>query len=249
MNWRCAISLTMSALLAGCTQSSAPSVPPPAQPVQAVQQVDAVDSSTQTTAVDTTADRASIEADFKAMNDGFRKSIKLADPTRVVDRESARAAAALVDGVSVLTWVGNEKLLAIVSRNDARSVMTINAICSQLEPIGDTQGIVVSVQIAAKSSGQRDVLSRDCQPRNTVSAVIAPDVQAEPMPTVVEPVIPPAVMPATSSTTSSTVASAVPAPKRQSKTADKHSTSAEDAELKRKQQESIRILEDTTPEM
>ena len=58
----------------------------------------------------------------------------------------------------------NTNLLAIVSRNDARSYATIDAICMELEPLGDTLGVVINLQGGAAISGSElQILSRNCQ--------------------------------------------------------------------------------------
>jgi hypothetical protein len=98
------------------------------------------------------------------MQDEFRRSIKLADPTHAVDRESARSLAKQVDGVRSVVWIDRENLLAMVSSNQARSYETIDAICVALEPLGDTLGVVVNLQSAAATNGDElEVLSRNCQ--------------------------------------------------------------------------------------
>lgn len=97
-------------------------------------------------------------------NDDFRRSIKLADPARAVDREAARTAARQVSGVRSIVWVDRENLLAIVERNEQRSQNTIDAICLQLEPLGDTLGVVVNLQSgAARTGDELEILSRNCQ--------------------------------------------------------------------------------------
>ena len=111
-----------------------------------------------------TGDQKAVQANMEALNEDFRKSIKLADPARRLDRESARIAAKRVDGVRSVAWVDNTNLLAIVSRNDARSYATIDAICMELEPLGDTLGVVVNLQSGAAITGSElQILSRNCQ--------------------------------------------------------------------------------------
>ncbi len=98
------------------------------------------------------------------LNEDFRKSIKLADPSRRVDREAARTAARNVDGVRSLVWIDHENLLAIVTSKDQRSEATIDAICMQLEPLGDTLGVVVNLQSgAARTGDELEILSRNCK--------------------------------------------------------------------------------------
>lgn len=109
-------------------------------------------------------DQEGVEEGLRAMNDDFRKSIKLADGTRTVDRESARQAARQVAGVRSVAWIDRENLFVIVSSNQARSYATIDGICLALEPLGDTLGVVVSLQSGAATNGDElEILTRNCQ--------------------------------------------------------------------------------------
>lgn len=107
------------------------------------------------------------EAVVRHMNeaqDDFRRAIKLADPARAVDRESARHAARRVPGVRSVAWVDRENLFVIVETNGHRTYGTIDAICMELEPLGDTLGVVVNLQSGAATNGdQLEILSRNCQ--------------------------------------------------------------------------------------
>ena len=144
-----------------------PVEPAERKPEQAGQALDPVKVATQmaaTQAAAITGDQQAVQASMHALNEDFRKSIKLADPARRVDREAARIAAKRVDGVRSVAWVDQTNLLAIVSRNDARSYRTIDAICLQLEPLGDTLGVVVNLQSGAALTGDElAILSRNCQ--------------------------------------------------------------------------------------
>lgn len=164
MNRIVAAALMASFLLAACTRNVEP---PQRKPEQAGQPMDPVKVAARiatTRAAAMTGNQKAVQANMEALNEDFRKSIKLADPARRVDRESARAAAKRVDGVRSVAWVDNTNLLAIVSRNDARSYATIDAICMELEPLGDTLGVVVNLQSGAAVSGSElQILSRNCQ--------------------------------------------------------------------------------------
>ena len=151
-------------LLAACTRSVEPSQRKPEQAGQPMDPVKVAARIAATRAAAMTGDQKAVQANMEALNEDFRKSIKLADPARRVDRESARAAAKRVDGVRSVAWVDSTNLLAIVSRNDARSYATIDAICMELEPLGDTLGVVVNLQSGAAISGSElQILSRNCQ--------------------------------------------------------------------------------------
>ncbi len=159
-----AIALVVFFLLTACTRSVEPSQRKPEQAGQPMDPVKVAARIAATRAAAMTGDQKAVQANMEALNEDFRKSIKLADPARRVDRGSARAAAKRVDGVRSVAWVDSTNLLAIVSRNDARSYATIDAICMELEPLGDTLGVVVNLQSGAAISGSElQILSRNCQ--------------------------------------------------------------------------------------
>lgn len=51
----------------------------------------------------------------------FRKSIKLADPARHVDRGAARAPLRGVDGLAFVAWLYHENLFVLVDRHELRT--------------------------------------------------------------------------------------------------------------------------------
>lgn len=109
-------------------------------------------------------DQQGLQKNLQALNQDFNRSIKLADPSKRVDRENARIAARSVKGVRSVVWIDNENLFAIVGRNADRSYDTVDAICRQLEPLGDTLGVVVNLQSgAARNGDELEVISRNCQ--------------------------------------------------------------------------------------
>jgi hypothetical protein len=153
-----------SFLLNACLQGVEPHQRKPEQAGQPMDPVKVAARIAATRAAAMTGDQKAVQANMEALNEDFRKSIKLADPARRVDRESARAAAKRVDGVRSVAWVDNTNLLAIVSRNDARTYATIDAICMELAPLGDTLDVVVNLQSGAAISGSElQILSRNCQ--------------------------------------------------------------------------------------
>lgn len=136
-------------------------------PQQAGQLLDPVAAAARIAAINgaaITGNQDAVRQQMDAFNEDYRQSIKLADPARRVDRESARTAARAVDGVRSVVWIDHENLLALVVRNAQRSQQTIDAICLQLEPLGDTLGVVVNLQSgAARSGDELEILSRNCQ--------------------------------------------------------------------------------------
>ena len=183
------IAVMAALLLAACTRNAEPHQPKPEQAGQPLDPVKVAARIAATRAAAMTGDQKAVQANMQALNEDFRKSIKLADPARRVDRESARAAAKRVDGVRSVAWVDNTNLLAIVSRNDARSYATIDAICMELEPLGDTLGVVVNLQSGAAVTGSElQILSRNCQlapgdngfmQRKREIDVVSPEIRAQ----------------------------------------------------------------------
>jgi hypothetical protein len=109
-------------------------------------------------------DQQGLQENLQALNKDVAKSIRLADPARRIDRENARIAAKGVKGVRSVVWLDSENLFAIVNRNAERSYGTIDSICGQLEPLGDTLGVVVNLQSgAARTGDELEILSRNCQ--------------------------------------------------------------------------------------
>ena len=158
-----ALCLFLLGALAAC------SAEPPAEPKpqQAGQPMDPVRVASQMAAVRGAAlagDQKAVEASTNAFTDDFRRSIKLADASRVVDREQARQAVRAVPGVRSVAWVDRENLLILVDSAGARSYKTIDQVCLTLEPLGDTLGVVVNLQNGeARTGDELEILSRNCQ--------------------------------------------------------------------------------------
>lgn len=111
-----------------------------------------------------TGNQAAVQANMHALTEDMRKSMRLADVTRRVDPELARAAAARIEGVRSAVWIDHENLFALVDDARARSQRTIDRICVALEPLGDTLGVVVNLQNAtARNGDELEILSRNCQ--------------------------------------------------------------------------------------
>jgi hypothetical protein len=134
-------------------------------------------------------DQRAVKANLQAAQDNFRRSMKLPDPTRPIDHELARAAAKRVQGVRSVVWLDRENLFAIVGQNEQKSQQTIDAICLQLDPLGDTLAVVVNLQSgAAKTGDELEILSRNCQlqpgdraflQQNRQVDVLSPAIRAE----------------------------------------------------------------------
>lgn len=184
----CLIAAAMT--IAGCSRPTADDSP--ARPQQAGEAMNPLVTAGHIAAVQGAAiigDQEAMQRNMAAYGEEIRRSMKLADPTRRVDRESARSAAKRVDGVRSVVWLDHENLFAIVASNELRSYRTIDGICLELEPLGDTLGVVVNLQSGvARTGDELEILSRNCQlapgkrallQRERQVDVIAPEVRAE----------------------------------------------------------------------
>lgn len=109
-------------------------------------------------------DQQAVQEGVKAFSDDVRRSMRVPDISRRIDPEAARAAAKRVPGVRSVVWLDRENLFAIVATNPARSHVTIDAICRELDPLGDTLAVVVNLQSgAARTGDELEILSRNCQ--------------------------------------------------------------------------------------
>lgn len=218
----CALALCLTLLSSSCAKSEQEAQQ---RPEQAGQPLDPLKTAGRMASIRGAAilgDQDAVRANVEAMQEDFRKSIKLADPARRVYRERARAETGRVPGVRSAAWADHENLLVIVAGPAQRSYDTIDAICMALEPLGDTLGVVVNLQNGAATTGDElEILSRNCQlppgerafmQRNRQFDVIPPDIRAQ--------------------------------HKQQQPRGE-----ADAAQRRREQEESLRILEASTPEM
>ena len=152
------------ALLAACARDAGDESPGPMRAGAAMDPAKTAASVAVIHAAAIAGDQENVRAQMDVVQNDFRKSIKLADPSRAVDREGARQAARQVEGVRSVAWIDRENLFVIVSANQARSYDTIDQICMALEPLGDTLGVVVSLQSGEATTGDElAVLTRNCQ--------------------------------------------------------------------------------------
>lgn len=163
-----AASLTL-AILVGCSPAPQTSADPvgAAAPIRAGQPLDAVEVAARIAKVQAaslTGDQGAVRQEMEGFQDEFRRSMKLADPGRPIDPEGARVAAKRVAGVHSAVWIDRQNLLALVNHNEQRSMGTIDAICEELWPLGDTLGVVVHLQSrAARSGDELETINRNCQ--------------------------------------------------------------------------------------
>lgn len=174
--------------LAGCAKQA----PEERRPEQVGQPMSSVDVMAKVAAIRgaaATGNQEVVRENVAEFNNDFRKSIKLADSTRSVDREAARLAARKVAGVRSVVSLDGENLFVIVDSNSARSYQTIDQLCIELESLGNTLGVVVNLQSgAARNGDELEILSRNCQlqpgdrallSRNRNVDVIDPGIRAQ----------------------------------------------------------------------
>jgi hypothetical protein len=109
-------------------------------------------------------DQRAMQAHINAMHKNLMRDMHLADASRRIDPEAARAAVRPLQGVQSAVWIDNANLLVLVGGSQYRSMAAIDNICLALEPLGDTMSVVVNVQdVMASTSEGADTLSRNCQ--------------------------------------------------------------------------------------
>lgn len=163
-------------LFAACTPASpgnsavSSEQPPqalPPRPQQAGQPIDLVEMAGRMLAMRgaaITGDQHAVQAQMEAMHEQFRRSAKLADPSRPIDREAARGVVQDMAGVRTVHWVDRSNLLVRVSGQQHRNSAMIDAACVAMEPLGDTLAVVVHLQDAdARDADGLQTISRNCQ--------------------------------------------------------------------------------------
>ncbi len=166
MTTRMVAALVAMAMTAACSapQADAPEAP---RPQQAGQPMDPLRTASHMAGVRVaalTGDQAGVQRSMEAMNDDMRRAMKLADPARPINPEAARGITRAMPGVRSANWIDRHNLLVRVEGAHLRSHDTIDALCVQLEPLGDTLAVIVHVQDAAPIDRDgMDTLSRNCQ--------------------------------------------------------------------------------------
>ena len=166
MTTRMVAALVAMAMAAACSapQAEAPQAPRPQQAGQPMDPLRTAAHMAGMRAGALTGDQATIQRSLHAMNDDMRRAMKLADPARPINAEAARGIARAMPGVRSANWIDRHNLLVRVDGAHLRSHDTIDALCLQLEPLGDTLAVVVHVQDAApRDRDGMDTLSRNCQ--------------------------------------------------------------------------------------
>ena len=105
---------------------------------------------------------------FRQLREGRLKPLygflSLQETFRVVLPKAAVGRVLPHSVIEEAVWLDRENLFAIVEQNEQKSQQTIDEICTQLDPLGDTLGVVVNLQSGAATSGDElEILSRNCQ--------------------------------------------------------------------------------------
>lgn len=109
-------------------------------------------------------DQASVRRHVEAAQQDLLRDMKIPDPNRRIDPESARAALRSLPGVRSSAWADHENLIVMVEGAIYRSDAMIDAVCRQLEPLGDTLAVVVHLEnMAAGNADELQTISRNCQ--------------------------------------------------------------------------------------
>jgi hypothetical protein len=158
--------IAIACLLAACT-AQPPAQPAQPRPQQAGQPVDPLRTAAHITAARMaalTGDQAGVQRNAQAIADDMRRAIKQPDTSRPLHRETARTIARALPGVRSANWLDRHNLMVRVEGAHLRTVQTIDTLCWQLEPHGDTLGVVVHLQnTAPRNRDEMDTLSRNCQ--------------------------------------------------------------------------------------
>lgn len=153
-------------LIAGCSAPQA-EAPETRRPQQAGQPMDPLRTASHMAGARLaamTGDQQGVQRNMDAMSEDLRRAMKLADASRPIDREAARAIARTMHGVRSANWIDRNNFLMRVDGAALRSQQTIDALCIRLEPLGDTLAVVVHVQdAAARTHDDMHTLSRNCQ--------------------------------------------------------------------------------------
>ena len=217
---RMVVGLLMLGAAAGCAQQQEPDA---RRPQQAGQPLNSVETAARFATIQGQAilgDKEGLQQTMEAFHKDTMRSMKIPDARRGIDHEQARVAARSVEGVRSVAWVDRENLLVIVERNEHRTQQTIDAICMSLEPLGDTLGVVVNLQSGAATTGDDlEILSRNCQLAPGDRALLQRNRQID----VIDPEV-----------------------RAQHKSAQATSLQRD---REKEQEEAMRILEQTTPEM
>ena len=158
------IVLLTAIAMPGCTQQSTPREQKPQQAGQPINPLAVAARMAALEAATVAGNQDEARRQAEGLQDGVRRSMKLANPSRRIDQEAARAVVKAMAGVRSVAWLDRENLLVMIEDDALRSQRTIDAICVGLEPLGDTLGVIVNLKTRApKTHQERETTSRNCQ--------------------------------------------------------------------------------------
>lgn len=162
------LAAAMVCLLAvGCSDPARDGASREPRPQQAGQPVNPLATARHVAAIEAAAasgNRQAVQQHLQGMSNDMLRSMRVADPSRPIGRESARAVVAKVPGVRSSAWVDGSNLMVLVDGGRYRTTSMIDRLCMAMEPLGDTLAVTVSLQdVTATTSAGADTLSRNCQ--------------------------------------------------------------------------------------
>lgn len=138
-----------------------------AYPVRADQPLNPVDTAARIATINAaaaTGNQKVAEREFGALHADMMRSMRLPDATRKIAPEAARAVALNHTGVRGAAWVDSQNLLVRVAGPEYKTFSTIDSLCKQLEPLGDTLWVTLNLQdVTANSGDPVNTLTRNCQ--------------------------------------------------------------------------------------
>jgi hypothetical protein len=151
-------------LLAACSAEPPPAPTPQPQQVKPLNPAAVAGQLLAANAAAMVGDQQSAKRHIDAFEDGYRRSMRMADPARRIPPEPARNAVKAVPGVTSAAWVDSGNLLVMVDGAEYRTQAMIDTLCMQLEPLGDTLWVYLHLQNRRARDGEgMTILSRNCQ--------------------------------------------------------------------------------------
>jgi len=127
-----------------------------------------------------TGDQRAMQGHIEAMHKDMMRSMHLADPSRRIDHEAARAAVRPLPGVRSAVWIDNANLLVAVGGAQYRSMTTIADACLALQRLHNNMSVLVNhPDVTATTSEGADTLSRNCQLGAGERAMLQPKRQVD----------------------------------------------------------------------
>lgn len=164
--WLIAAAMTCVAA-AGCSKADGEAASNTRRPQQAGQGTNPLTTAGHLAGVEVaglSGDQRAVQAHVDAMHKNLMRDMRLADPSRRINPEAARAAVRPLPGVQPSVWIDRQNLLVMAGGSQHRNMAVIDRVCLALEPLDDTLAVVVNLQdVTATTSEGADTLSRNCR--------------------------------------------------------------------------------------